>query len=140
MRFVFDENYPPAIAKMLSVLAAAESTLYEVTSVVSIGMRSATDAEILAAICKGAQRGVLITTDKKLRSRPHEQKVIKDEGAIAVVGVKNWNQQSDLWLRSGMMLWWWPWIVKTVETTDPASFLELPWNRNPKALRRWRAR
>ncbi len=140
MRFVFDENYPPAIARMLIPLAEAEGALYEVTSVSAMGLRGATDPELLTAICKDVKQGVLITTDKKLRSRPYEQQAVKDQGAIAVIGVSNWNQQSDLWRRSGMMLLWWPKIVETVETTDPASFLELPWNHSPKLLRRWRAR
>ncbi len=140
MRFVFDENDPPAIASMLVPLAEAEGVAYEVTSVFAMKLLGAPDTEILAAICTGATRGVLITTDKKLRSRPHEQRAIKDQGAIAVIGVSNWNQQSDLWRRAGMMLWWWPKIVETVEKTDPASFLELPWHRSPKPLRRWRAR
>ncbi len=137
MRFVFDENHPPALARMLAPLAEGET--YEVTEVVGLGLRGAPDTELLAAICVDGRRGVLITTDRAMRRRKHERAAVASSGAVVVVGVSNWNQQADLWERARMMLWWWIEIVASAKAADPGTFLELPWRQRTKPLARWRA-
>ena len=92
MRFVFDENHPSALARMIAVPADAESESYTVTHVVALGLRGKPDTEVLAAICADGARGVLVTTDRAMRRRSHEKAAVAKAGAIVVVGVSNWNQ------------------------------------------------
>ena len=137
MRFVFDENHPPVLARMLVPLAKDEP--YTVTSVLDLDLRSTPDTELLAALRTTAERNVLVTGDRAMRKRKHERAAVAATGAIVVVGVPAWNQQSDLWERARMMLWWWPTIVRSAGAADAGTFLELPWRQGVRALGRWRA-
>ena len=137
MKFVFDENHPPLLADMLAVLAKDEA--YDVTSVEALGFRGFPDVKLFPAIIALDPKSVLVTVDRAMRKRKHELEAIRDTGMVIVVGGKNWNQQSELWERARMMLWWWPTIVSSVSKADRASFLELPWRRQVKSLGRWRA-
>jgi hypothetical protein len=118
----------------------AEGEPYEVTSVLNMGLRGAPDVALLPAICAGVTRGVLITTDRAMRRRKHEKAAVAATGAVVVVGVANWNQQSELWERARMMLWWWQQIVKSSIEANPGTFLELPWRTNVRPLSRWQVK
>lgn len=135
MRFVFDENHPPVLARMIAPLAQTET--YLVQSVADLGLRGRPDTEVLASICMDGGRGILITADRAMRTRKHEAAAVRSTGAVVVVGVKAWNQQADLWERARMMLWWWPTIVDASRKAEPGTFLELPWRQRTEALRRW---
>ncbi len=137
MRFVFDENHPPVLARMLVPLC--ESDPYMVTDVRSLGLGGMKDEDLLRALHEPDVKQVLVTTDRAMRRRKHERLAVASTGAVIVVGVSNWNQASSLWDRARMMLWWWPTIVEGARSADPGTFLELPWRQTVKPLARWRA-
>ena len=80
MRFVFDENHPAALARMIAPLA--ESEPYEVTDVVQSGLRGRADAELLTALGELTRRNVLIITDRAMKRRRHERAAVASTGAV----------------------------------------------------------
>lgn len=122
---------------MLAPLVEGEG--YGVAHVADLGLRGTPDADLLAAICAGGIRGVLVTADRAMRRRKHEKAAVAASGAVVVVGVANWNQTASLWDRARHMLWWWPTIVASAQNAAPGTFLELPWGTRTAPLRRWRA-
>jgi hypothetical protein len=123
---------------MLAPLIEADS--YSVTDVRSLGFAGMTDVDLMSALQERGIKQILVTTDRAMRRRKHERAAVASTQAVVIVGVSNWNQQSSLWDRARMMLWWWPTIVQSSEAADPGTFLELPWRQKGlKPLTRWRA-
>ena len=137
MRFIFDENYPPIIARVLAPLADMDGHI--VTSVRQLGLDSTKDVDLFQMIADPNIKTVLITADKAMSRRQHEIAAIRETGSVVVLSTKAWNQQSDTVQRTRMMVWWWPTILHCSKEADHGSFLELPWANTVKTLRRWRA-
>ncbi|MFW6683561.1 hypothetical protein [Komagataeibacter intermedius] len=137
MRFIFDENHPPIMARVLEPLAVMDG--YTVTSVRHLGLAGTKDVDLFQILADPTIKTVLITADKAMSRRQHEVAAIRETGAVVVLGVKAWNQQGDTLERVRMMVWWWPMILHCSIEADRGSFLELPWANSVKALRRWRA-
>ncbi|MFT8932457.1 MAG: hypothetical protein ABF976_12400 [Acetobacter syzygii] len=137
MRFIFDENHPPIMARVLAPLADMDGHI--VTSVRQLGLESTKDVDLFHMLADPDTKTVLITTDKAMSRRQHEIAAIRETGAVVVLGTKAWNQQSDIMERARMMVWWWPTILHCSMGADRGSFLELPWANTVKALKRWRA-
>ncbi|KXV35160.1 MULTISPECIES: PIN-like domain-containing protein [Gluconobacter] len=138
MRFVFDENHPPPLARMLAEIAKAEP--YDIASVVSLGLRGTKDTDLFRLLTNGAEgRNILITADAAMKRRRHEAAAIQETGLIVVVCARGWNQERDIFRRGAMLLQWWRQIVTCSEDALPGTFLELPWkSRGVGKLARWK--
>ncbi|CAI9121334.1 PIN-like domain-containing protein [Brytella acorum] len=137
MRFVFDENHPPILARVVAPLGELDG--HNVTSVRDLGIAGMKDVELFGVLVDDTVRTVLLTTDKAMSRRQHEVAAIRDTGAIVVVGCKGWNQQGDVIERARHLVWWWPMMVQCAGNADRGSFLELPWSSKVAMLKRWRA-
>lgn len=138
MRFVFDENHPPVLARMLSEIATAEP--YDIASVASLGLRGAKDVDLFQFLTNGIEgQNILITADTAMKRRRHEAAAIQKTGLVVVVCARGWNQERDIFRRGAMLLHWWPQIVTCSEGASPGTFLELPWRiRGIGRLARWK--
>ncbi|MFT8675330.1 MAG: DUF5615 family PIN-like protein [Acetobacter sp.] len=137
MKFVFDENHPPALARALAPFAKLCGQ--EAVSVRDLALDGTKDVDLLHILTDRNDKVILVTADRAMSRRAHEVAAIRDTGAVVVVCVKAWNQQGDLLERARMMVWWWPTIVQCAEGAARGSFLELPWSTKVNSLKRWRA-
>jgi len=137
VRFVFDENQPPILARILAPLGEFEG--HPVTSVRKLGVEGMKDTDLFAYLADDSVRTVLLTTDNAMSRRQHEIAAIRDTGAVVVIGAKGWNQQGDVIERARYFVWWWPTIVQSAGNADRGSFLDLPWSSKVATLKRWRA-
>jgi len=138
LRFVFDENHPPPLARMLAEIAKAEP--YDIASVVSLGLRGTKDVDLFQILTNNATcRNILITADAAMKRRRHEASAIQETGLVVVVCAKGWNQEGNIFRRAAMLLHWWRQIVICSEAALPGTFLELPWkSRGIGKLTRWK--
>ncbi|MFW7268638.1 hypothetical protein ACMAUO_11795 [Gluconacetobacter sp. Hr-1-5] len=137
MKFIFDENHPSILARVLAPLAEIDD--HTVASVRHLGLAGTKDVDLFHALADPNHPTVLITADMAMSRRRHEVAAIRKTGAVVVVGMKGWNQQKDTVERVRMMVWWWPTIVRCAAVADRGSFLELPWSSAVATLKRWRA-
>lgn len=137
LRFIFDENHPPLLARVLEPLAEVDD--YSVASVRHLGLAGTKDVELFRTFANPDIKTVLITADMAMSRRKHEVAAIRETGSIVVLCMKAWNQQKDTMERVRMMVWWWPTILQCAGGAARGSFLELPWASNVRPLRHWRA-
>lgn len=74
---------------------------------------------------------VIISGDSKMRARKHELIALCTNGLITYFFDRRWGQQ-DFYVKSAMMLKWWPQISKHMITSDVGRCWEIPfvWNRS----------
>lgn len=139
MRIVFDENTPPAVARALRILAAADAPgtpePVEVLHALDLVPMGTGDVSLIQALADGAHAKVaLITSDKSMRTRQHERAAFADSGCIGIVLRGGWNHAS-LWDRARFTLLWWTTWTTRVATAQPGSLWQCPWSAKPRTLK-----
>jgi PIN like domain len=117
LKFIFDENHPPVLARVLAPLVEVDG--HTAASVRHLGLAGTKDVDLLHTLADPTIKVVLITADIAMSRRRHEVAAIRETGAVVVVGMKGWNQQKDTMERVRMMVWWWPTIVRSCWKLKP---------------------
>lgn len=75
---------------------------------------------------------VVITGDKRMRSKPHERKALLDLGLIGFFVPSTWNRMKFM-NQAAYLLRWWPTIVECAKDSPPSTCWQLPHIWNPSA-------
>ena len=119
MRFFFDNNLPPRLAKAIQALVATE---HEVTHLRDRFSADTPDVTWLNAL--GAERNwVLICGDPRIMKRPHELRALQEARLLSFFLKGGWTNLT-LWVIAYKLVQWWPDIMDTAKRiAPPASFL-----------------
>lgn len=129
MKIAFDENMPPVLVKVFTTLAK-ECTVINAKFVSAAGynQRGQNDIPWLTRFKKSGGE-VLISGDRKMRSNLYERRGVQQLGLITFCFEPRWNDQN-FFVKSAMLLKWWPKIQKTIAESRPGDYWEIPfaWN------------
>lgn len=135
MRFLFDAHHPLVLARAIATLAEDEP--YEVKHIIEKFGHGAKDTDWIPTL--GMEGGwVLISEDRRIRTRPLERCAFEHTGLIGFFLAKGWNQLS-LWPRAALMVTWWPHIVTRATTATSGEMLVVPHTQRPQEIKTWRA-
>jgi hypothetical protein len=122
-----DENLPPAFARALNALVAAEGD-HEVVHVTDYA-KGATDIELFHRAIQDGVR-IHITQDHHYR-RPVEREVITRLGLTVFVLAKGWNTLS-FYDRAARLIEYWPAIATASTMFAAGSIFRIPHRRKGK--------
>lgn len=131
MRFYFDENIAPRIARALAILTEAEPI--EVYSTIDVFKRGAPDEEWIPKV--GAKNGIVITQDLNIH-RTRQQRELYRKHGVGVVFFKPPKKHGySYWEMLTHILSSWPDIVQTVEKAErPFAYIIKPRSKKLERL------
>lgn len=131
MKFYFDENITPRIARALAILTEAEPI--EVYSNVDAFKRGAPDEEWIPKV--GESQGIVITQDLNIHRTLHQRELYRKHG-VGVVFFKPPKKHGYLyWDMLTQILTSWPDIIKTVERAErPFAYVIRPRSKKLEKL------
>lgn len=129
MRIAFDEHVAPRLADAIKALSGEQGML-RVEIVLAkhyLGeplKKQETDVPWLEAFARDGGK-VVVSGDVRMRSKPHEQKALKDCGFIVIFFARAWNNL-DGFNKAAMLIKWWPVILRVIESSAPGQMFEIP--------------
>jgi hypothetical protein len=131
VKVALDENLPPALAHALCALLLPEGG--EAISIPERFGRGIHDVDWMGRLREEGGWG-FITTDRRLRTRPHERLALRQSGLVGFVLAKGWNQER-YWPKAAGIIRWWPVMAETLATASPPALFEVPHRWKPVSLR-----
>lgn len=135
MKIAFDENIPPLMLKTFQSLASAGEILgHEIVGAKDyrpVGERGDQNWIERFALDGGL---VIISGDVRIRVLPAERAALAQAGLITFFFESRWGQ-ADGWVKSSMLLRWWPQILEQISSSKPGDCWEIPFQWNTKPMR-----
>lgn len=127
MRFLFDNNLAPYLAKAIAALCEPEDV--QVVHLRDRFTENTPDVEWIEALSMDADWvGVAINRFKKT---PFEREALRRSGLTAFILVKGWGNQK-YWDQAAQLVRWWPRIMEQAELVQPGAIFEVPWKFSGK--------
>ncbi|WP_417518720.1 hypothetical protein [Minwuia sp.] len=127
MKVAFDEHIPPQMYRLFQSLSGSPRVDHQIVAAKDYRP----DGEIGDAgwVSRFASDGgqVVISGDVRMRGRPHELKALQDCGLITVFFHRRWSQQN-FFVKSAMLIKWWPQTDEHIRSIGPASCWEIPFS------------
>ncbi len=135
MKVAFDEHVPPGIVKVFKTLAE-EGDIVRIEFVSARDYRLPKDKGDPPWLERFAKDGgsVVISGDRKMRSRPHERAALAEAGLITFFFRPVWSERT-MFVKSAMLLNWWPRINEYIWQSSPSQCWEIPFQWNWTNLR-----
>lgn len=145
---IFDENIAPKLA--LAIYHLAHKEKYNITSVVAEFGYGATDREWLTNLStldkiKSLENGkeieiepnswIIITCDRRIKTRKHELEAFKKSNNILVIMPACFSKNYDFWDKTAFLLRWWKMIVKIGNKAGKKTTLTIPGRWTPKEFK-----
>ena len=122
MKFLIDNNLPPAIARALHVLSQAENC-----SVVHLKDKFPQDTDDITWIGKLKEEGGwTILSQDRFRKGDLEKKAIRECGLVVFCLAKHWSK-SKYWDKAHNLVRWWPAIIEQAERMSGGAAFRVPW-------------
>jgi hypothetical protein len=126
LKIAFDEHIPFSIAKAFKELDGEDQILrVEIVSARDFAIPKAkSDVPWLESFALSGGNAV-ISGDAKMRGKLHEQQALKKAGFIVFFWSRKWNHEN-AYIKSAMMMRWWPYILDKLQTARKGQFFEIP--------------
>ena len=130
MKIRADENISPRLVR--AVQSIALSTGGELSHVRDFhAPRTADETWIPRFVVEGGQ--AIISADRRILARPHQMAAISEGNLIGIFLPAKWAQARGH-EQAAHILWWWPRIEKTLNTSTPTQCWKIPYDFGHGAL------
>jgi len=136
VKLPLDENLPPSLARAAHALLQPEGG--EAISIPERFGRGFVDIDWIAALHEEGGWAVL-TTDRKLRTRPHERLALERSGLVVFILASGWNQEG-YWRKAAGVIRWLPSMIDAIARYPPPALLSVPHRWTPAPIRRFQDR
>lgn len=127
MKFLFDNNLPPGLARGLAELSRTEIDVEAVIPLRDKFKHNETDPKWLAALI--AEGGWHVVSIDRYRS-PVEKELIRRGGVTVFVLDPQWSKPH--WVQAAQLVLWWPKILGIARLTSNTA-LRVPWRFTNKS-------
>lgn len=122
MRFFFDNNLPPRLAKAINALLDPPHAARHLRDDFPPDVG---DVEWLAKL--GSQGDwIVISADMHITRNAHERKAWQ-EAKLTTFFLKNWSDQT-FWMQAAQLVRWWPDIMAQAQKVKPGAGFLVPFN------------
>ena len=135
MKLALDENLPPALARAIHALMQPDDG--EAISIPERFGRGIADTDWIAALHAEGGWSVL-TTDRKLRTRPHERAALERSELLVFILAPGWNQE-EYWRKAAGVIRWLPSMIDALPIHKPPALLSVPHRWTPAPIKRFHA-
>lgn len=130
MRFLLDENLPPAFARALDALAARDG--HSVGHALDLVQSGAADQVWIARLAQDG--GAAISGDRRMLTRKHELRALKDSQITTFILAPGWATLR-FWDKAALLVRRWPAIALSATTYPAGSTFIVPHKYASSALR-----
>lgn len=124
MKFLLDNNLPPALAVALDALTRAQYESHSVVHLVSRFDRSTPDATWIDALSE--ESGWAVISQDRFRKGNVEREAVRRSGIVIFCLDKAWSDHT-FWDKSQNLLRWWPPIIRQAELIAGGAAFRIPW-------------
>jgi hypothetical protein len=128
MKIAFDEHIPPVMVKVFKTLALGNHLVKaEFVAARDYAIPGVTgDVPCLNAFAKDSGK-VVISGDRRMRSRPHERQALVDAKFKVFFFVPKWNQENGF-SKAAFLIKWWPDIQAKINDSSSGQCWEIQFN------------
>jgi hypothetical protein len=134
LKFLLDENLPPALARALNALSAANK--HSVEHVRDFVPLQTSDVEWISKITSEGGWSVL-SGDRRMLTRQHELKALTENKVTTFIFASGWSALT-FWEKAWLLVRWWPTVVALACTSTPGSIFIIPYKQKPEKLKQHR--
>lgn len=127
MRFFFDNNLPPRLAKAIDALLGSSGKAIHLL----INFQADTpDIDWLSSLAREGD-WVIISGDIRITRNPHERKAWQEARLTSFFLPKGW-MNIDPWIQASKLIRWWPDIMAQANRVAPGAAFVVPVKYNGK--------
>ena len=130
MRFLLDENLPPAFARSLDALARRDG--HSVAHVLDFVKAGTDDFNWIISLSE--ERGAVISGDRRMLTRRHELRALKDSQVTTFILAPGWASLR-FWDKAALLVRRWPEIALAATNHRAGSIFIVPHKYTTAALR-----
>ncbi len=128
MKFLFDNNLPPSLARGLAQLSAREPDVAEVVALRDKFPANAPDEEWLPVLA--AEGGWCVVSIDRFKKSAAERELVRRHGLTVFVLDPQWSKP--YWVQAAQLVLWWPKILEVARLTTKTA-LRVPWRHTNKS-------
>lgn len=125
MKFIFDHNLPPSLARAIQALCEKEIVVEHLTDRFPATI---TDKELIENLAKDGN-WVIITQD--LYRGIHEKEALRASNLIVFFLAKGWSEVK-FWQKAYQLVRWWPIIMEQAERIKGGAVFKIPYQFSGK--------
>jgi len=126
LRFLLDNNLPPALAKALNALSEGEN--HQVLHLSEKFPRNAPDIQWIQALSE--EGGWVIVTQDQLRKNDLEKRALRECGLVVFCLAKHW-AAARYWDKAYQLVRWWPSVIDQAERMSGGAAFRVTWKFSP---------
>jgi hypothetical protein len=131
LKFLLDENLPPAFARALDALSSKDG--HSVHHVRDVVPPRTSDVRWISTI--GAEGGwSALSGDRRILTRRHELRALKEAKVTIFILAPGWAGPR-FWEKAWMLVRWWPSLVEAACGSAPGTIFVIPHRQKPKSLK-----
>jgi hypothetical protein len=128
LKFLFDNNLPPSLARGLAALSHGEPGVESVIALRDKFRPNTRDEEWLTELA--AEGGWVVVSIDRFRKSAAERELIRRQGLTVFVLDPQWTKP--YWTQAAQLVQWWPKILEVARLTS-RSALRVPWKFSNKS-------
>jgi hypothetical protein len=133
LNFVLDENLPRAFARSLNALTERDG--FSVKHVRDFVGKQTDDIDWIAAVAK--EGGSVISGDRRLTTREHELRALRDSGLITFILAPGWSKLP-FWEKAWLLTRWYPKLAEIASRSPAGRIYRVPHRHAPGDLKPYR--
>ncbi len=128
MKFLFDNNLPPSLARGIGALSAYDSTDHFVIPLRDRFPMSTRDSDWLGELAR--EGGWCVVSIDRFRKTSAEREILRQQGLAVFVLDPQWSKP--YWVQASQLVQWWPKILDVARLTSKTA-LRIPWRFTNKS-------
>jgi hypothetical protein len=131
LKFLLDENLPPAFARALDALSSRDG--HSVQHVRDLVPSRTSDVEWISTLAPQGGWSAL-SGDRRMLTRRHELQALRDAKVTTFILAPGWAGLR-FWEKAWMLVRWWPSVVEDARGSAAGTIFVIPHRQTPESLR-----
>lgn len=128
MKFLFDNNLPPSLARGVAELSKFDPVVEQVVPLKDKFAPNTPDVEWLGALA--AEGGWAVVSIDRFKKTSAEREMLRRQGLTVFVLDPQWSKP--YWVQAAQFVQWWPRIIEVAKLTSKTA-LRVPWRITGKS-------
>ena len=128
MKFLFDNNLPPSLARGIGELSKSDPVVEKVIPLREKFSASTPDVEWLGALVE--EGGWTVVSIDRFKKSTAEREMLRRQGLTVFVLDRQWSKP--YWSQAAQLVLWWPKIIEVAKLTSKTA-LRVPWRYTSKS-------
>ena len=123
MKFLFNNNLPPSLARGMAELSKFDPAIQQVTPLRDKFAPNAADADWLPVLAE--EGGWIVISIDRFRKSDAERELLRRRGLTVFVLDRQWSSKP-YWVQAAQFVLWWPKVLDVARLTSKTA-MRVPW-------------